>query len=54
VVLTDDGAPSFRRASLPHLRDVRELSVRPLGSDELTAAERITIALLKGFAGSDA
>ncbi|MFJ8111716.1 MarR family winged helix-turn-helix transcriptional regulator [Streptomyces sp. NPDC096132] len=54
VVLTDEGVEAFRRASLPHLRDVRELFVRPLGPDELAAAERITAALRKGLtAGSD-
>lgn len=50
VVLTDEGADAFRRASLPHLRDVRELFVRPLGANELAAAERIATALRKGLA----
>lgn len=47
VVLTAEGAEAFRRASLPHLRDVRELFVRPLGPDGLAAVERITTALRK-------
>ena len=40
VVLTPEGAEAFRNASLPHLRDVRELFVSALTPDQLTAAEQ--------------
>lgn len=45
VVLTDEGADAFRRASLPHLRAVRELFVGPLTPTQLAAADEIAAAL---------
>ncbi|MFD4506385.1 MarR family winged helix-turn-helix transcriptional regulator [Streptomyces sp. NPDC058457] len=45
VVLTAEGAESFRNASLPHLRAVRELFVAALTPDQLAAAQQITTAL---------
>ena len=45
VVLTAEGAESFRRASIPHLRAVRELFVSALNPDQLAAAQGIATAL---------
>jgi DNA-binding MarR family transcriptional regulator len=45
VVLTDDGADAFRRATVPHLRAVRELFVDALTPEELTAAATVGAAL---------
>lgn len=45
VVLTDQGAAAFRRASLPHLRAVRELFVDALTPAQLDAAGEIARAL---------
>ncbi|NGO12586.1 MarR family transcriptional regulator [Streptomyces sp. HC44] len=49
VVLTDEGAEAFRRASLPHLRAVRELFVGPLTRDQLAAAEQLATTLRTGL-----
>ena len=45
VVLTAEGAQAFRRASIPHLRAVRELFVSALNPDQLAAAQGIATAL---------
>jgi DNA-binding MarR family transcriptional regulator len=45
VVLTDAGAQSFRSASVPHLRAVRELFVEALSPGQLDEVERLTTAL---------
>jgi DNA-binding MarR family transcriptional regulator len=45
IVLTTDGADAFRRASIPHLRAVRELFVDALSPDQLTAAGDLTATL---------
>ncbi|GHJ41729.1 MarR family transcriptional regulator [Streptomyces sp. TS71-3] len=45
VVMTDEGAAAFRRASLPHLRDVRRLFVDALTPEQLAEAEGIARAL---------
>jgi DNA-binding MarR family transcriptional regulator len=47
VVLTSAGADTFRRASVPHLRDVRELFVDALTPDQLAAAGELAAALRK-------
>ncbi|MEU9330815.1 MarR family transcriptional regulator [Streptomyces canus] len=49
AVLTDEGAEAFRRASLPHLRAVRELFVAPLARDQLAAAEQLATTLRTGL-----
>jgi DNA-binding MarR family transcriptional regulator len=45
VVLTPTGAEAFRRATVPHLRAVRELFVDGLTSDQLVAAGQVAAAL---------
>jgi DNA-binding MarR family transcriptional regulator len=45
VVLTPAGAEAFRRATVPHLRAVRELFVDALTSDQLLAAREVAGAL---------
>ncbi|MCA2174593.1 MarR family transcriptional regulator [Nonomuraea glycinis] len=45
VRLTDSGAESFRRGSLPHLRDVRELFVDALSPEQLAQVDEFTEAL---------
>jgi DNA-binding MarR family transcriptional regulator len=45
VVLEARGAEAFRRASVPHLRAVRELFVDALTPTELAAAGEVTTAL---------
>ncbi|HZC54289.1 MAG TPA: MarR family transcriptional regulator [Mycobacterium sp.] len=45
VVLSADGDQAFRRASIPHLRAVRELFVSALNPDQLAAAQGIATAL---------
>ncbi|MFE5291789.1 MarR family winged helix-turn-helix transcriptional regulator [Isoptericola sp. NPDC056618] len=45
VALTDDGAATFRRASVAHLRVVRQLFVDALTDDQLAAAGEIAAAL---------
>jgi len=45
VELTDDGAATFRRASVAHLRVVRHLFVDALTPDQLVAAGEIAAAL---------
>lgn len=45
VVLDQTGADAFRRASVPHLRDVRELFVDALTPTQLSAAGEVTRAL---------
>lgn len=51
VVLTAEGARAFRRASRPHLRDVRELFVDALSPDQLAAAHDVAIALRARLSG---
>lgn len=45
VRLTDLGAESFRRGSLPHLRDVREFFVDALSPEQLVQVDEFTEAL---------
>jgi DNA-binding MarR family transcriptional regulator len=45
VVLTGDGADAFRRASVPHLRAIRELFVDALSPEQLAAAGTVGAAL---------
>ena len=45
VVLTDEGAGAFRRATVPHLRAVRELFFDALTAEELAAAGVVGAAL---------
>jgi len=45
VALTDDGAATFRRASVAHLRLVRQLFVDALSDEQLAAAGEIAAAL---------
>jgi DNA-binding MarR family transcriptional regulator len=52
VVLNPTGAEAFRRASVPHLRDVRELFVDALTSTQLMAAAEVTKALREGLDSS--
>ena len=45
VVLTKDGSDCFRRATIPHLRAVRELFIDALSPQQLAAAEDIARTL---------
>jgi DNA-binding MarR family transcriptional regulator len=45
IVLTDAGAHAFRRASAPHLRDIRRVFVDALTSEQITAAGDVARAL---------
>ena len=45
IVLTDAGAHAFRRASAPHLRDIREVFVDALTPEQITAAGEVARAL---------
>jgi DNA-binding MarR family transcriptional regulator len=45
VVLTRDGSDCFRRATIPHLRAVRELFIDALSPQQLAAADDIASAL---------
>jgi DNA-binding MarR family transcriptional regulator len=45
IVLAAAGADLFRRASAPHLRDIRELFVDALGPEQLVAAGEIASTL---------
>jgi len=45
IVLTTQGAETFRRCSAPHLRDVRELFIDALSADQLAAVADATAAL---------
>jgi DNA-binding MarR family transcriptional regulator len=45
IVLTPTGAEAFRRATVPHLRAIRELFVDSLTSDQLVAAGEVAAAL---------
>lgn len=45
VLLTDDGAQAFRRATLPHLGAVREMFVDSLTAEQMAAAGEIAQAL---------
>jgi DNA-binding MarR family transcriptional regulator len=45
IVLSDAGAYAFRRASAPHLRDIREVFVDVLTSEQITAAGEVARAL---------
>src|SRR5690242_19654448 len=45
VVLTDEGAGAFRRATVPHLRAVRELFFDALTAEELAAGGVVGAAL---------
>jgi DNA-binding MarR family transcriptional regulator len=49
VMPTTEGAEAFERASLPHLRAVRELFVSPLTRDQLAAAEQLATTLRTGL-----
>lgn len=49
VVLTGEGADAFRRASLPHLRAVRELFVASLTLAQLATADELAGALRAGL-----
>jgi DNA-binding MarR family transcriptional regulator len=50
VVLTEQGATQFRRASAPHLKAVQELFIDALDPDLLVAIDRVTRALGKHLA----
>ncbi|MEU5319800.1 MarR family transcriptional regulator [Streptomyces sp. NPDC021056] len=52
VMLTTEGAEAFKRASLPHLRAVRELFVSPLTRDQPAAAEQLATTLRTGLESS--
>ena len=45
VVLTRHGSDCFRRATIPHLRAVRELFIDALSAEQLTAANDIASTL---------
>jgi DNA-binding MarR family transcriptional regulator len=45
ILLTSDGADAFRRCSVPHLRDVRELFIDALAPQQLAAFSDATSAL---------
>jgi DNA-binding MarR family transcriptional regulator len=45
IVLTDEGARTFRRASSPHLHSVQELFVTALTAEQLTALDDAMRAL---------
>jgi DNA-binding MarR family transcriptional regulator len=45
IVLTPTGDAAFRRATVPHLRAIRELFVDALSPDQLDAVQDITAAL---------
>lgn len=45
VLLTDEGASRFRRASAPHLRAVRELFIDGLSPELLAKVEEVTTSL---------
>jgi len=53
VELTDDGAATFRRASVAHLRVVRHLFVDALTPDQLVAAGEIAAALRTALGGRE-
>jgi len=52
IVLTPTGHAAFRRATVPHLRAIRELFVDALSPDQLEAVQDVTTALRarSGFA----
>jgi DNA-binding MarR family transcriptional regulator len=52
IVLDPTGAQAFRRASLPHLRAVRELFVNALTPTQLTAAAEVAKALRERLSSS--
>lgn len=45
VILTDTGAAAFRRASVPHLRAIRELFIDAFTPDQLESVDAQTVAL---------
>lgn len=45
IVLTDDGLRLYRKGSVPHLRDIRELFVDALTSRQLDAVDDATASL---------
>jgi DNA-binding MarR family transcriptional regulator len=45
VVLNPAGADAFRNASVPHLRDIRELFIDAFTAEQLVAASEVTEAL---------
>ena len=45
VVLAAHGSDCFRRATIPHLRAVRELFIEALTPEQLTAADDIAVTL---------
>ena len=53
VVLTEDGATRFRRASAPHLRAIQELFVDALSVDLLQQVDDVTQALKSHLAELD-
>ena len=52
VALTRAGADAFRRASAPHLRDVRELFVDAFDADQLDRVAELT-AVLRAHLGTE-
>jgi DNA-binding MarR family transcriptional regulator len=50
IVVTASGRAAFRRATVPHLRAIRELFIDALTPDQLEAAQDITAALRDHFA----
>jgi DNA-binding MarR family transcriptional regulator len=53
VLLTDDGARAFRRATIPHLSAVRELFFDPLTREQVAAAGEIAEVLRLRLDASD-
>jgi len=45
IVLTEEGASQFRRASAPHLRVIRDLFVDAFTAEQLAQVEELTTAL---------
>jgi DNA-binding MarR family transcriptional regulator len=45
IVLTDEGARQFRRASAPQLRAIQDLFINAFTPEQLTQIEAITTAL---------
>ncbi|GGX99538.1 MarR family winged helix-turn-helix transcriptional regulator [Streptomyces fructofermentans] len=49
AVLTEEGAGAFRAASLPHLREIRELFVDPLTPEQIAAVGEVATTLRAGL-----
>jgi DNA-binding MarR family transcriptional regulator len=47
IMLTSDGAAAFRRCSVPHLRDIRELFIDALAPQQLAAIADATSTLTR-------